>query len=299
MWDMDLAEDGKLILSGTLSLVFRGTQGALQSVLEVGGLGMGPHTDWISAFIENTTHNDDYYLKVEVFGAGAAGNSSSQFAKRYRHVVTTAELLATYPIHPFSQFIFMRNRGKRVNAETFSDMTSFVEAFAPVWETAMHLCRVEYYPCDTLPHNLVYDGTHLHLIDINEGVFGRIIRRPPPTDTRDKNWLEAVRYPNYYCRYPWVYTLLQLSFTVYVMVSKISTSTLAQNQTPAVKQIEQSLSEVGKHLMLVQRKHGDDDASIPPHIIQGNLNILYQNMVALLQVPTPVGFEFGYDLIGE
>jgi hypothetical protein len=59
-------------------------------------------------------------------------------------------------------------------------------------------------PCPTLthgnvlPHNFVTDSTHLHLIDIDEGVGGadKLYERRIMDDAGEDHWLTAMSYRN-------------------------------------------------------------------------------------------------------
>ena len=171
-----------------------------------------------------------------------------------RQLRAEQDLSVTYPIEYNSDgIIFMRFRGNRIGPNTFPNMKAFKNAFAPVWNSTMHLCQY-CSPGDTLPHNMVFDGTQLHLIDADEAFSQNIMERPPPEDLNDENWLEAVRYPDYLRKNVWAYALVQLTYSCFVMSDDILKE---GNDDTLCTLLQSRLQELGTKLLHVLADHNE------------------------------------------
>ena len=298
LWNSDLQITGgaQLFLSGTLAMAFRGSQESLLQIAE----DYGNMYAWsaIRAFTETIPTVREYVLKIQDPLIG----TNEEWEESLPVLHENDDLKYTYPIAPLPHgFIFMRYRGERVGKETFRQFAEFRQAFTPVWHATMHLCQY-CRPSDTLPHNMVYDGTNLHLIDVDENFTGMIREREPPVSFENDQWLEALRYPDYFRENVWLYALIQLCYSVYVICSVLS---MEEEEYKHAMVVEHSLKIVGKSLLRklrvvnqgrrtrVNASPFTENQAMEPDI-KGSLIVIASSLPELFDLELPSAFPQEY-----
>lgn len=292
LWSNDNENDGKLFLSGTFAIVFQGHMDCLVQILQEHAA--RPSKQIRNAIAEFTEDFEDstYVLKIQYPPLAKNLDVDHDF------LLADPDLAITYPIDVSNGFIFMRFRGDRIDSRTFTTMESLKQAFGPVWESTMHLSR-SWHPGDSLPHNMVYDGQALHLIDADEAFTPSLSTREPPQNLSDDNWLEAVRYPDFLLEYRWAYTLVQLSYSAFVICNFIPTDGRDKKDWGI---LHINLRVTGKILLAELRKHNRDKRVIRPTFpatrlpddLKGSLMVLADVLPRLLNTVIPQDFSIDF-----
>jgi len=159
----------------------------------------------------------------------------------------------------------------------------------------MYFCR-HCNPCDTLPHNVVYDGVTLHLIDVDESFTEGIAERHPPNNLDDDNWPEALRYPDYFRKHVHWYALVQLAYLIHIISADIPATGV--DYTNSIK-LANSMMLIGR-LLLKKLRHVNQlaikhlnatplETDIPLEIAV-NLRVVAESLTELLHVTLPESF---------
>ena len=175
----------------------------------------------------------------------------------------------------------MRDRGNTEHLQKggFRTLSSLCIAFNTIMDTALDLCP-KLTHCDVLPHNFAFDGTHLHLLDIDEGVdeFTPAYARELAYSggTNDEDWLIAMTYPNAVRNDKRRYTQLQL------VASFLTLASLDHEDDPTAMELRQKAEVVGKWL----QKEDVPDAFIDKERDLREIDSLVESMNALVKAHT-------------
>jgi len=249
LWNSDLQVFGqsqaRLFLSGTLAIAFKGTKEALLDIIndfsDEGSESL-PYL-LIKDFVEDIKNTRGYVVKFQY--PLIAGNRDWKIARNT--LQGDPDFKVTYPIRPLPDgVVFMRCRGKRLIGNEFESLEALRLAFQHVWDGTMHLCR-NCKPCDTLPHNMVFGGKFLHLIDVDENFNKSILERALPEHFEEDYWLEALRYPNYFRNEVWLFALIQLAYSVYVICQSIP---MQRPNKDILDFMESGMKTLGKSLLV-------------------------------------------------
>lgn len=260
----DLSPEYKLVRGGTVAIVFRATWKGVQLLLSNNPLyrPLLLETGWgfrLSEWTRNFLRGQRFPYVVKFQVAGVSNGVSYDFCTLDRDKFS-AELKETYPIRAGitrdSYCLVMRNRGDPVNEDTFSSYDEIKSAFRCVYNTVLELCTM-LPPCDTLVHNMVYDGQYLHLIDVDEGwPIGVTIKERIMDEDKAGGYATFLNYPNRLRDRHEQYALVQMAVSFVALASMNNEVKLQAQKDSDFAILVQNLENLGRSL-------STDPVSIP------------------------------------
>ena len=281
--------DYELVAGGTVAIVFRATWKGVSELLADNQSYKKIFEQQVGLsfeIIEKTKNlfrqqRFPHYVKFQV--NVVSHGTTHDFCKLDRNEISD-ELKNTYPLEPFANddayCLIMRNRGEPAQEIKFSSFDQLKTAFKRIWDTALELCKI-LPPCDTLVHNMVYDGQSLHLIDVDEGrKFGDEIKeRIFDEDGGGKNGT-SLMYPNLLRSRHNECALVQLAvslLTIVVMNKDVMKKTDSDDQKRLLD-LEQNLEELLNALISTDRKNPYEDHEDLPDQIENPLVAIGETM---------------------
>lgn len=249
LWDD--SEQRKLVLHGSLAIVFhitaRGVKELLQNgspvhvhVPKVRDREWQQYRDELCAWADQQNPTVRFYLKIRSKNSTWQIEPMRAMAEAWDQLTNEHapfNILETYVKKPFFVWAFglvlMHDRGSRLRDVTLPFDKKTCSEFSKICKTAIFLSQ--HLPHgDVLPHNLVVDlaSKEMTLIDIDEGVAAeeeescedRIVQRENSYCNDDQDWFIALSYPNPLRTDASLYTKTQLLASFLLLTTRTKTS---------------------------------------------------------------------------
>ena len=275
------SQEYKLITGGRVAIVFKATPKGVRLLL-----GNPKYEDWkpkidrfrfsegVKQFFSWGRKPFPYVVKFQVLGVS---NGTSSAFLQLGSAKLPADLKETYPISAIasvgrkmqieSYCLVMRNRGEPVDSDTFTSYMDLKAGFQCVWETAMELCQ-KLPPCDSLVHNVVYDGRFLHLIDVDEGYgIGEPIKKRIMDEEESGEWEAYLQYPDCLRSLYTEYAVVQLTVSFARIAVMNATTKIQAQQDPQFVDLVRDLGRLGNALgQVVNVAPFESVTELPPAI---------------------------------
>lgn len=274
---VDDSPEYELVRGGTIAIVFRATMNGVRLLLGNGRRFRPIRRDVQTAvgllermknFLETARGRTfPYFVKFQV--SGVSNGVSEDFFLLLEDDNFSPELKKTYIASGTgedSYCLVMRNRGEPVDDNTFVRYDDLKSAFQCVWDTA-HELLTTLPPCDSLVHNMVYDGRSLHLIDVDEGQrVGVPIKERIVDEDGIGGYGSFLNYPNCLRKRYADYALVQLAVS-FVTIALINTQvSVGAQQDTEFNLLVQQVMALGQALSLNMRGPFDPKYD-PPALI--------------------------------